>query len=428
MIPTEWKQTRLKEIIQFIEAGTSVNSENRFPKEDELGILKTSAVSYGSFDVSQQKAILKSETQKVSVTLRHDTILVSRMNTLALVGASAYVQKDDNSIYLPDRLWPASKKNQAPIVMKWLSYLLASNNMRFRISNIATGTSGSMKNITKPNFLNLQISLPPLPEQRKIAEILSTWDEAIAKTEQLIIALQTRKKGLMQRLLSGEVRFEGFSQSNEMQETKFGSIPADWNATNIEDVAVTLFSNVDKKTFPDEIAVKLCNYMDVFNNHFITNDIPFMKATAKLREIEKFTLLKGDVIITKDSEVAEEIAEATVVAEELQNVICGYHLAVIRPNEKVLDGMFLMYLLHHERIQNQFARLANGITRFGLTIASVNQALIIFPLLSEQKKVASVLKSCDAEIELHEKKLASLQKQKKGLMQRLLTGQVRVRV
>ncbi len=86
-----------------------------------------------------------------------------------------------------------------------------------------------------------------------------------------------------------------------------------------------------------------------------------------------------------------------------------------------------MYLLHHDAIQNQFARLANGITRFGLTIGSVNHALVIFPSWVEQKQIAKVLRACDAEIDLHEKKLAALQQQKKGLMQRLLTGVVRVR-
>ena len=153
-----------------------------------------------------------------------------------------------------------------------------------------------------------------------------------------------------------------------------------------------------------------------------------MEASANQREIDKFTLQKNDVIITKDSEVAEEIAEATVVVEALQNVICGYHLAILRPKQKVVDGIYLMYLLHHPAIQNQFARLANGITRFGLTIDSVNDALIIFPSLQEQQKIAAVLKSCDEEMALLQQKLTVFQQQKKGLMQRLLTGQVRVKV
>ena len=263
---------------------------------------------------------------------------------------------------------------------------------------------------------------------KKIAEILSTWDEAIAATEQLIAALEKRKKGLMQRLLTGQVRFPGFAQSDEMQETKFGYIPMDWKVAKIEDVAKIFSSNVDKKTLPGEKPVKLCNYMDVFNNLFITEDISFMEATAKQREIDKFTLYQSDVIITKDSEVAEEIAEATVVAEDFQNVICGYHLAILRPEQKVLNGTFLMYLLHHPTVQNQFARLANGITRFGLTIDSINHASVIFPSLPEQQKIASVLKSCDKEMSLLEHKLDTLRKQKKGLMQRLLTGQVRVKI
>jgi type I restriction enzyme S subunit len=83
---------------------------------------------------------------------------------------------------------------------------------------------------------DLRISFPPLAEQRKIALILSTWDEAIALVEALIAALKRRKQGLMQRLLTGEVRFPGFAKSDEYVHTKFGMIPADWNLVELQQI------------------------------------------------------------------------------------------------------------------------------------------------------------------------------------------------
>jgi type I restriction enzyme, S subunit len=272
------------------------------------------------------------------------------------------------------------------------------------------------------------IVLPSISEQQKIAEILSTWDYAIAKTEQLIAALQLRKKGLMQRLLTGEVRFPGFEKSKEKQESKTGRLPVDWKIKHLGELATLAFSNVDKKSNEQENTVRLCNYTDVFKHLFITNDMPFMIGSASEREIERFSLEKSDVVITKDSETSEEIAEAAVVVTDLDNVICGYHLAILRPKQKLIDGIFLMYLLHEENVHFQFARLANGITRFGLTTDTIQNALIPLPSLPEQKKIASALKSSDDELTLLTRKLKSLKVQKKGLMQRLLTGQVRVKV
>ncbi len=95
-------------------------------------------------------------------------------------------------------------------------------------------------------------------------------------------------------------------------------------------VAKIQSSNVDKKSFDDEIPVFLCNYVDVYKNEFINDSIPFMKATATEKEIEKFILNEDDVLITKDSETPDDIANPAFVKKEFKNVICGYHLAQIR--------------------------------------------------------------------------------------------------
>lgn len=288
------------------------------------------------------------------------------------------------------------------------------------------GGAGRNKTLGQVKFQNLTVPLPPYPEQRKIAEILSTWDEAIACTERLIAVFKERKKGLMQHLLTGQVRFPEYGKSKISQQTKIGDFPADWNIGELEKFVTLLFSNVDKKFNEQETPVMLCNYLDVFTNLFITNEIPFMEGSANAREVQHFSLFKDDVIITKDSETAEEIAEAAVVVEDLESVVCGYHLAILRPKLKLIDGTFLMYMLHEQNVHYQFARLANGITRFGLTVDAIQNTLIPVPSLGEQQRIVSVLKACDLELDLSEKTLLALQMQKKGLMQRLLTGEIRV--
>jgi type I restriction enzyme S subunit len=126
------------------------------------------------------------------------------MNTPLLVGASSYVDKDYTDLFLPDRLWQ-TEIDEGNCSL-WLSYVLTWTKMRARISEIATGTSGSMKNISKRVFLNLKIALPTIGEQRKIAEILLSIDKKVTIEQAKLDRLENIKNGLMQVLLTGKVR------------------------------------------------------------------------------------------------------------------------------------------------------------------------------------------------------------------------------
>jgi type I restriction enzyme S subunit len=152
-----------------------------------------------------------------------------------------------------------------------------------------------------------------------------------------------------------------------------------------------------------------------------------MKATAKQSEIDKFTLLVGDVIITKDSETPGDIAIPALVSENLNGVVCGYHLAIVRPEKEKVDGAFLNYLFSMQKTRYYFFTLATGATRFGLSIGGINNAQFTFPPLNEQQKISYVLTYADKEIELLNQQLADLKKEKKALMQQLLTGKRRVK-
>jgi type I restriction enzyme S subunit len=101
-------------------------------------------------------------------------------------------------------------------------------------------------------------------------------------------------------------------------------LPKDWHCTRIDNVADVLFSSVDKHTVEEEEPVRLCNYIDVYNNDRITRNIDFMEASAELREINRFQIQRGDVLSTKDSETPDDIAISALVDDDLPNVLCGY--------------------------------------------------------------------------------------------------------
>ena len=414
MVPEEWQRGKVEDLIARLDSGVSVNGEDRDMREGEIGVLKVSAVSYGAFSPSQYKTVTKEEARRARVTPKKGQIIISRSNTEALVGASAYIEADWPSLFLPDKLWQTVPRPAVEFDMKWLAYLLSASHARYRLSQLATGTSGSMKNITKDELLSLDIEIPPTNEQQKIARILSTWDKAIETVEKLIENSKAQKKALTQQLLTGKRRLPGFTGA--------------WREVKLKALAKILVSNVDKKTLPGEKPIRLCNYTDVYYNEYITDSLSFMKATAKAQEIEKFKLLPGDVIITKDSETPEDIAVPAVVSEALNGVICGYHLAIIRPQQELANGLFLSKLLSIPSVRHYFFSLANGATRFGLTTDAIVNAKLLVPTLPEQRRIGEVLQTLDRRIENQTKQRDALRQQKTALMQQLLTGKRRVKI
>lgn len=191
-----------------------------------------------------------------------------------------------------------------------------------------------------------------------------------------------------------------------------------WREVQFGDIANISPSNVDKKSVSGEAEVRLCNYMDVYDNRFVTNNLDYMVATATAAEIAKFSLLPSDVIFTKDSETPEDIAVASVVVEELENVICGYHLAIARPKAEI-DGTFMMYRLWEDEVHKQFFRVANGSTRYGLTIGAISDVKFTIPDFPHQRKIANILKKSDEAIEKTEVLIAKYEQIKQGMMQDL---------
>jgi len=199
-------------------------------------------------------------------------------------------------------------------------------------------------------------------------------------------------------------------------------VPDGWDKMSLSNLVEVRSSNVDKKSYDDETPVKLCNYTDVYYKNIINGRIDFMNATAKQREIERFTLELDDVIITKDSETPDDIAVPAYVAESMDNVLCGYHLTLLRPNKAKTSGQYLSHAFQLPTIQHHFYVLANGITRFGLTADAINNAPFIVPPLPEQQKIAKVLTSVDEVIEKTQAQIDKLKDLKTGMMQELLTN------
>ena len=200
-----------------------------------------------------------------------------------------------------------------------------------------------------------------------------------------------------------------------------GAPPDGWRLARLGEVADVSFSSVDKKTTDSEVPVELCNYTDVFYNRRIRVGMKLMTATATPVERDTWSLKKGDVLFTKDSETPDEIGVPSYVSDDMPNVLCGYHLGLARPSSNLAYGAFIARALASRASVQEFSRIANGITRFGLTLEATRNLPILLPPLSEQRAIAAVLDSIDDAIEGAEAVITATERLRDALLHELLT-------
>lgn len=186
-------------------------------------------------------------------------------------------------------------------------------------------------------------------------------------------------------------RFAQYAEYKESGMEWSREIPAHWSVAKLKDVAEVHLSNVDKKSIEGEIPVELCNYVDVYHNELITENIDFMAATASSEQVRRLSLCSGDVIITKDSESWTDIAVPALVVGEFERVLCGYHLALIRTNASRLGGPYLARAFSAIGVREQFQVAAKGITRFGIGRDTIRCAVVPVPPLNEQRAITAFL-------------------------------------
>jgi type I restriction enzyme S subunit len=219
-------------------------------------------------------------------------------------------------------------------------------------------------------------------------------------------------------------RFKPYPAYKDSGVEWLGEIPAHWEVRRLKTLAAVQLSNVDKKSVEGQEPVRLCNYTDVYYNERITADLEFMAATATREQVRRFALRAGDVLITKDSESWTDIAVPAVVSVDLPEVLCGYHLAHIRPTDRVV-GAFLGRAFSAIGPRDQFQVAANGITRFGLGGDAIRTGLFAMPPEPEQRAIAAFLDRetarSDALVAKKERLIELLQEKRTALITRAVT-------
>ena len=283
----------------------------------------------------------------------------------------------------------------------FLEYLI-----QYVVQKILILSSGStFPSVDKATLSTIPISIPPLPEQQKIAQILSTWDKAIQTTQHLLDKLESRKKGMMQGLLSGK---EKGLETVILEE--LGDFTKGMGITKVELV---------------EQGIPCIRYGEIYTvHHFVVSK--FYSFISKETAKESRKIAKNDILFAGSGETLEDIGKAVVFIGN-EEVYAGGDIIIFSPTNINLDSTYLSYLLNSEFVRKQIRTFGQGQSVVHLYTRDISKIKIILPPLAEQTAIAKILNTADAEIQETKAYLKTLKHQKKGLMQSLLTGKIIVK-
>ena len=393
----------LSDIIAALESGVSVNSDDAPADVHERGVLKVSCVAHGRFFPQENKRILPSDAHRVSVSARRGDLLVTRANTFELIAACGIVDRDHNNLFLPDKVWRVVLRDPNRDHIPWLNHALNSPGVRSELKRRATGTSGSMKNIPQASFLAITVNRPPYPEQVAIAKVLNAWDNGIRHLSDLIVAKVCIKQGLMQQLLTGKRRFKG---SND-----------EWHTVHLNDVTEESDER-NRGRFGIESVMAVTKAAGI---------IPMRERTIAA-DIDRYSVVQKDCFAYNPMRLnIGSIARWT--GED--DILVSPDYVVFRCKEPngtgpAINADFLDQYRRSGLWERYVTSSGNGSVRVRIYFSDLGAMKLRLPPLPEQRKIASVLKMADREIDLLRMQLEALKTQKKGLMQKLLTGQLRV--
>lgn len=283
------------------------------------------------------------------------------------------------------------------------------------------------------DFYNVRVPVPPPAERSTITRYISAADARVRKfirnRRRLIEVLHEQKQAIINQAVT-----RGLDPAAPLKPSGvdwLGDIPAHWTRRRLRHLADVRLSSVDKVIETGEIPVRLCNYVDVYHNDVIVDDLDFMRGSATAAEVDAFSLRMGDVLITKDSEEWQDIAVPAFVPETLDGIVCGYHLALVRPRAGRIDGAYLARAFTADAIAVQFRLAANGVTRYGLPQTAIKGALFPVPPAGEQLEIAEHIdresQRIDTIASVIEKQIEHTHEYRTRLISDIVTGKLDVR-
>jgi len=418
-IPNDWTIISLEKVASKIGSGVTPKGGSKVYLDKGIPLVRSQNVLVGKLLIDDAVCITQEQHDKMASTkLKGDDVLLNI--TGASIGRSCVVPvfiKEGNvnqhvCIIRLDDTYNASL----------LSTYLNSYIGQKLIASFQSG--GNREGLNFQQIKSFPIPYPTIEEQNKIAQILSTWDKAITTLEQLIAKKQELKKGLMQVLLTGKVRFKEFIKNDGFRKTRLENIPKDWNISKLESLgSFSKGKGITKKEL-SKTGLPCIRYGEIYTSHHVVikEFLSFINESI----VQKSKQIKsGDILFAGSGETIEEIGKAVAYMED-DIAYAGGDIIILTP--KNVNSIFLSFALNDENAIRQKRKLGQGNSVVHIYSKGLAKVLVALPSIEEQDKIAFVLLSIDKEISSLKKQVSTIKLQKKGLLQKLLTGAIRVKV
>jgi type I restriction enzyme S subunit len=416
-LPAGWNLVPLKAVVANIESGVSVNADDRPAVAGELGVLKTSCVYTGAFDISQNKAVVAADLARVACPVRQGSLIVSRMNTPDLVGAAGLVLDAQPNIFLPDRLWQVTLKDAVPA---FAHYWSASQAYRGQVQAACSGTSSSMQNLSQGQFLSFDFPLASIAEQRAIAAFLDREcgkiDGLVAEQERLIALLKEKRQAVISQAVT-----KGLDPAAPMKDSGIewlGPVPAHWGIRPIR--AIYRFVKRQERADLDVLSV----YRDYGVIPKASREDNINKTPEDLSLYQ--TVKPLDIVVNKMKAWQGSLGVSNLLG------ITSPDYAVFEPTQPVEAG-YLNFLLRCSLLPGTYRTISNGIRpdQWRLEPDKFRELRIPYPPLAEQRRIADVITAQTSRHEAltteAERAIALLKERRAALISAAVTGKIDVR-
>ncbi|WP_017091468.1 restriction endonuclease subunit S [Vibrio splendidus] len=417
-VPDGWKSSTLSDISK-VSIGL-VTSMTPFYVDDGVPLIRNSDIKENK--VRQTKLInldpsFAEKNKSRSISYR-DIVTVHTGD----IGTSAVVPKELDGCQGFATL--NTKVNESIIDPYYLCWFFNTETYTNFVLSVCTGDGRN--NLNLKDFVKSKVAYPPLPEQKKIAAILTSVDDVIEKTQAQIDKLKDLKAGMMQELLTQGVGVDG-KPHTEFKDSPVGRVPKGWEVEIFGDV-FDLKNGVNKGKEFFGSGVPIISYRNVYDGNGIYDYMLSNKVEMTEGELERFKVRKGDVFITRTSETPDEIGFTNVYLGDLDNVVFNGFVIRARQKTDIFDCDYSKYAFQADYMRQQMIHSSKFTTRAGISGESLSLLKVIVPPLIEQQKIGKAISSVDARINSLIKLRDSKSSLKKALMQDLLTGKVRVKV
>lgn len=419
LIPDDWEVKRLGDSVDILRGGSPRPIENYLTTNaDGINWIKIGDVKPNDKYIrkTEEKIIPEGKSRSREVK-KGDFILSNSMSF-----GRPYILAIDGCIHDG---WLTIQKYAETFDKEFLYYLLGSDEVFNQYVQMAAGSS--VQNLNKDKVADLQLKIPPLPEQQRIAKALSDVDALISTTEKLIQKKKNIKQGAMQNLLTGKKRLPGFTKSSNYKQTEIGLIPEDWEVKNINKEC-TIKARIGWQGLKSTEYLDSGDYILVtgtdFDSGFINWNSCSYVTKWRFDQDKNIQIKQGDVLITKDG----TIGKVAFLNEIPMQGTLNSGVFVIRPkNPDKMDSVFLSLIFKSFWFDSFLEQITSGSTIVHLYQKDFVKFNFPLPSKEEQTAIANVLSSMDKEIETLNTKLEKYRNLKTAMMQQLLTGKIRLK-